>query len=224
MSHFTTYKISLFSADTSNNPHHPCLISYWINARITPSLSSHGNAKVHKPFHPTWPSTLKKECPTRGPKATVERVSSAVAGVMSAAAPGQLPQDENQVSCLRKGKMKDAGPSQNAAADDLFVMMQRAHTEDPASKVLCDIKTAPEPAIMLAVDQQLHDLVHFSTSTSEFCIITIDPTFTLGDFDVTPITYRHLLLETKWNKQPSIFLGPVLLHYKKTFAPFLHHH
>jgi len=74
---------------------------------------------------------------------------------------------------------------------------------------------------VLAVDQQLHDLVRFSTSASEFGIITIDPTFTLGDFDVTPITYRHLLLETKRNKQPPIFLGPVLLHYKKTFATYL---
>ena len=64
-------------------------------------------------------------------------------------------------------------------------------------------------------------MVRFSTSASEFGIITIDPTFTLGDFDVTPITYRHLLLETKRNKQPPIFLGPVLLHYKKTFATYL---
>ena len=71
---------------------------------------------------------------------------------MGAAAPGQLPRDENQVLCMRKGKMKkDLGPSKNAAADDLFVMMQRAHTEDPASKFVRDIKTAPEPAIVLAV-------------------------------------------------------------------------
>lgn len=73
---------------------------------------------------------------------------------------------------------KDLEPSENAAADDLFVMMQRAHTEDPASKFVRDIKIAPEPAIVLAVDQQLHDLVRFSTSAREFGIITIDPTFT----------------------------------------------
>ena len=35
---------------------------------------------------------------------------------------------------------KDLEPSENAAADDLFVMMQRAHTEDPASKFVRDIK------------------------------------------------------------------------------------
>lgn len=47
----------------------------------------------------------------------------------------------------------------------------------------------------------------FCTNAGEFGVITIDPTFTLGDFDVTPIPYRQLLLETKWNKQPPIFGG-----------------
>lgn len=52
-------------------------------------------------------------------------------------------------------------------------------------------------------------------------MITIDPTFSLGAFDVTPVTYCNLLLETKRNKKPLIFLGPVLIHYKKSFASYL---
>lgn len=74
---------------------------------------------------------------------------------------------------------------------------------------------------MLANDQQLQDVVRFGTSSTAFGIITVDPTFTLGDFDVTPLTYRHLLLETKRSKQPPIFLGPVLIHYRKTFSTYL---
>ena len=74
---------------------------------------------------------------------------------------------------------------------------------------------------MLANDQQLQDVVRFGTFSTAFGIITIDPTFTLGDFDVTPITYRHLLLESKRSKQPPIFLGPVLIHYRKTFSTYL---
>ena len=35
------------------------------------------------------------------------------------------------------------------------------------------------------------------------------------------MTYRHLLLETCRNSQPPIFLGPVLIHYKKTFSSYL---
>jgi hypothetical protein len=71
--------------------------------------------------------------------------------------------------------------------------MQTAHTQDHAHKLVCDIKTAPEPGIVLADDQQLKDLVRFDT-TSEFCI---DPKFLRDEFDETPLTYRHSLLETK---------------------------
>lgn len=49
----------------------------------------------------------------------------------------------------------------------------------------------------------------------------MDPTFSLGVFDVTPISYRHLLLETRRYSRPPVFLGPVLIHYKKTFATYV---
>ena len=51
--------------------------------------------------------------------------------------------------------------------------------------------------------------------------MTSDPTFTLGDFDVTVITYRHLLLETCRGMNSPILLGPILIHYKKNFASYL---
>lgn len=94
----------------------------------------------------------------------------------------------------------------NAAADDLFVVIQRAHTEDPSAQFIRGITTAPDPAIVLAFNFQVNDMVRFCTSsTSDFCILTIDPTFSLGEFDVTPITYRHLLLESRRSKTPSFF-------------------
>lgn len=44
----------------------------------------------------------------------------------------------------------------------------------------------------------------------------MDPTFDIGDYNVTPITYQHLLLENrKDGKHPSM-IGPVLIHEKKT--------
>ena len=57
---------------------------------------------------------------------------------------------------------------------------------------------------------------------SEKQVSTItDPTFSLGEFDVTPIAYRQLLLETKRNGNIPVFLGPMLIHYKKNFATYL---
>ena len=99
--------------------------------------------------------------------------------------------------------------------------MQTAQTKDSSRQFVRDTKTSPEPAIVLADDQQLQDMVWFGTSSFEFCIITVDPTFSLGEFDVTPLSYSNLLLETKCNSQPPVFLGPILIHYKKTFVTYL---
>ena len=40
-----------------------------------------------------------------------------------------------------------------------------------------------EPAVVVATKRQLNDLVRFCTPSSNFSIMTVDPTFLLGDFD-----------------------------------------
>lgn len=67
--------------------------------------------------------------------------------------------------------------------------MQQAYSDDPAHKFTRAVSAAPEPAVVVATDKQLHDVVHFCTS--------------LIDFDVTLITFCHLLLESKRYKQPT---------------------
>lgn len=155
----------------------------------------------------------------------MQAVSVEVGGLLCAKAAGQLPRNENQVSYLRRSTNVSRSSPSNPTEDDLFIIMQRAHTQDPVHKFVRDVKTALEPAIVLAEDQQLKDLVRFCTFPFDFSIFTVDPTFSLGEFDVTPLTYRNLLLESKRTSQPPVFLGPVLVHYKKTFATylFLHH-
>lgn len=69
-------------------------------------------------------------------------------------------------------------------------MMQQAKSGD---RFVRDIKAAPEPAIVVASDRQLDHLARFcgTPSGAECSILTVDPTFSLGDFECTPITYRH---------------------------------
>ena len=58
--------------------------------------------------------------------------------------------------------------------------------EDSSSQFIRGVRTAPDPAIVLMYNFQLKDMVRFYTSfTGEFCILTIDPTFSLGEFDMT---------------------------------------
>ena len=80
-------------------------------------------------------SKIKQECST-GPKCVVSTLSAEMGGILQALAPGQLPRDEKQVTNFRSKQLINSrvsslpkGLSRDAAADDLFVIMQKAYTE-----------------------------------------------------------------------------------------------
>ena len=200
--------------DSSQRPHHLCLVVYRFPPSFVAKISSHGNSKDKRPFFPTWLSTrdlLRSHCIDQGPKETVEYISSQVGGVTQAVGPGQLPRSEKQVTSMRRRQKLKGKSEGGAAADALFVVMQRAHTEDPSAQFIRGIRTAPDPAIVLAYDFQLNDLIRFCTSsTAEFCVLTIDPTFSLGEFDVTPITYRHSTTISKKQHAPNFYGSPAV--------------
>ena len=110
---------------------------------FVPKLSSHGNSNDKRPFFPTWPSTrnlIRSKCLEQGPKDVIESISFLVGGVTQAQGPGQLPRSERQVTNMRKSEKVKGRSQGNAAADDLFVVMQRAHTEDPSAQFIRGIK------------------------------------------------------------------------------------
>lgn len=104
---------------------------------------------------------------------------------------------------IRYQTSKRKSNSCNCDSDQLFTVMQQAYSDDPAHKFICAVNAAPESAVVVATDKQLHDVVHFCTSLIDFSVLTVDPTFFFGDFDVTLTTFCHLLLESKRHKQPT---------------------
>lgn len=88
--------------------------------------------------------------------------------------------------------------------------MQEAKIGDRYGKFVCDTRPAPEPVFVLARDGQLLDIECFSTVSSGFAILTVNPTFNLGDFDVRPITYRHQLMETDRYGVSPLFVRPII--------------
>ena len=84
------------------------------------------------------------------------------------------------------------------------------------------VNAAPYPMMLIAMDYTLDDLVRFCTNPRNFSILGVDPTFNLGDFDVTVTTYRHLLLEpygTPCGKPPTM-IGPMFIHVQKDFGVY----
>ena len=205
-------------------------MSYHLPPGFVPTVKSHGNSKKGTPYHPTWASTkqqIKEKCGSGGPKCVVASLSAAAGGVLEATAPRQLPWGEKQIvnfkaKCSFDSRLSSfPGTSRDAAADDLFLIMQKAFTEDPSRKFVRAVNAAPEPAVVVTTDRQLQDLARFCTAAFEFSPLTVDPTFCLGEFDVTLITYRHLFLQSKRYKSPPVFVGPGCIHYKKSFATYL---
>lgn len=195
-----------------------------------PSVTAHGNSKSDKAFYPTLPSTvqhIKSECVLNSPKEVVASVSSTAGGIVGAGYPGELPRNEQQVSNFKQRKPRVVGAdtainmSVHTEANDLYTIMLQAHLEDTNKKFARDIKAYPEPAILLASDHQLNDVSRFCCDPFDYCVLTVDPTFSLGDFDVTPTTYRHLLLECRRSGKPPVMIGPTLIHYRKTFQTYL---
>ena len=54
---------------------------------------------------------------------------------------------------------------------------------------------------------------YFVDATSE--PLSVDPTFNLGEFYVTPVTYRNPYLQNK-DSNSACMCGPILIHYRKT--------
>lgn len=179
--------------DASGNSHHLCLVSYRISEGFTPEIAPHGNDKAMKPFFPTLPSTkagIESQSGSHGPKQVLATVLKELGGVQHASSPCELPRNEQQNSYIQqksKGSCVVAqGGSVNPLADQVFAMMQSAKVGDSLGQFVRETRPSPELAFVLARDRQLDDLVRFCAISDSFSVLTVDPTFNLGDFDVTP--------------------------------------
>ena len=192
---------------------------YYLPDGFEPKITPHGNSKSGKPYYPTLPSTIAAMASSAGggPKQVVGDVSAAIGGVLSASDACSLPRNEQQVTDIKRRQKRGSSGS----TDELAVVIQKAYLEDGDKCFIREMKTLREPAIIAALDWQLDDLVRFCTNEEEFGILTVDPTFSLGDFDVTVTAYRQLILRCRWSSEHPVFIGPVMVHYKKSYSTYL---
>ena len=141
-------------------------------------------------------------------------------GVIGAKGPCDLPRNERQV-CYIKKKSTSAAEQPGKPPDEILALLLRAKSEDDGSKFVQEAKVSPEPAFVVAREWQLDDLVRFCTPAEEFSILTVDPTFNLGEFDVTPTTYRYGFLQSIRTGKSPVFIGPTMIHYRKTFHTYI---
>ena len=167
------------------------------------------------------PSTLNKltkVASEKMPKPAIHAVSSQHGGVVGALSAGSLPRNESQVKSIRQKIKVTSGSS----TDPLLSVMMMC--KDTMKGFVRTVTGAPDYMVFIAADRSLDNLVRFCTNSSQPSILTFDPTFSLGAFDVTVSTYKHPLLVFRnpnehTSRYPSL-LGPILIHQRKQFANY----
>jgi len=112
--------------------------------------------------------------------------------------------------------------------DPLFsvmLMCKESEGGKPQDAFVRMVAGAPEPMMVLTFNWSLDDVERFCTKEQKCTVLSIDPTFNLGDFFVTVTTYRHMLLRNSSGNHP-VMMGPIFVHQQKSLKLIisLHHH
>ena len=189
----------------------------------------HGNSHPCQPYHKTVPSTLqqlkdavKKE--NKPAKAILHSVVSKRGGLVGACSAGDLPRDQKQIYNIRQSEKAELCSnlhSHTGNSDVLYYLMEQSRKCYGDVQFVRDVKAVPEPMCVLATDTQLDWLVNFCTDPANFAILCIDPTFCIGDFNVTPIVFQHPMLDcVRYSSSSPVIHGPILVHQKKEFSSY----
>ena len=178
-------------------------------------VAPHGNCLKAEGYIRTKPSvltSLKKLSDQSSAKRVLSFASADAGGIVNAPCASSLPRSRQQVNDLRRKHFK--------SSEDAFYSLMLMCKEGEGSKdaFVQFVNAAPYPMMVLAFDWMLNDLIRFCTIPGNFSVLSVDPTFSLGSFDVTVTTYRHLLLMSG-DKHPSM-TGPLFVHVKKDFATY----
>ena len=88
------------------------------------------------------------------------------------------------------------------------------------------IQTNPNPLLLvLGTTTQFQNLKAYCTSELVSSVLTVDPTFNIGKYSVTPVTYQDLLLVSKRTGEHPICIGPILISQnltKDVYADFVY--
>lgn len=217
------------SSDYIGSPLPLCLLKYSFDGlERSFAVASHGNSKGRVGYTRTMPSTLdmlKSEAQSCTPKIAVEVVDDVKGGIMEADSAGSLPRNRQQVSNLRRsvtGNNERRRKNVKGTRDELSAVMEMCINQSRVPGMACvrKVQGAPDTMCVLATDYQLRELERNATNPASFKIVSVDPTFNLGAFDVTVMTHEHGLVNSKRTGKHPIVMGPVLVHRRKQFANY----
>ena len=91
---------------------------------------------------------------------------------------------------------------------------------DPKTTFVRDVRVGAELFCVVGTNRQLDDLKQFCCNPVEYRPLTVDATFDFRPYNVTPISYQHLIVLRREDGKHPTMIGPVLLHEKKTQSTY----
>ena len=159
-------------------------------------------------------SKLKTVSSEKTPKRAINFTYDEQGGILQASSAGSLPRCRQQVKDMRRKTQQD---------DPLFSVMFMCKSEEGKGKdpFVRLVNAAPFPMMVLTHNYSLCDINRFCTNKDKFSVLGVDPTFSLGDFDVTVTTYQHLMLSSHETSKYPVLIGPMFVHnMKKDFSAY----
>ena len=178
-----------------NDEHHPV------------TTAAYGNAKKsNSSYYRSRPSTLQsikeKAKERKGPSQVCDEVFEDAGGLLGFQSHGVLPRNRQQVSDVKR----NSKPKKDK--DEMCELIKMSRREVSQLKPFVRrVQVTPEPSCIVASDRQLYDLVRFCTTQFlPASVLCIDTTFNIGNFFVTPTTYKHkILVDRHYGKEPTLF-------------------
>ena len=102
----------------------------------------------------------------------------------------------------------------------IFLNESKIQEGDPKTTFVRDVRVGAEPLCVVGTNRQLDDLKRFCCNPVEYRPLTVDPTFDFGPYNVTPLSYQHLIVLRREDGKHPTMIGPVLLHEKKTQSTY----
>lgn len=195
-------------------------------------IGCHGNKKkdTNVAFLPTNRTTkedIKKITRESKPKKAMAKLSKEN-DLLTTNASASTVRDMTQLYNMRrqekekKERQREGIPGAKVRKDKLYSVMLMAAEESGDEKFSRGITAWPEPMCVLGYDYQFKDIARFCCSQREAYPLGLDTTFNLGEFYVTPTSYKNLLLYNVRDDKPPLFIGPTLVHMTRGYSTYCH--
>lgn len=102
------------------------------------------------------------------------------------------------------------------------MLMANQEVDNGDESFIHGIAAWPEAMCILGLPYQFHDITRFCCGDVEFYPLCIDTTFNMGEFYVTPTTYKNLLLQNVRDGKQPVFIGSTLVHMTRSYSAYCH--